>query len=116
MPLPTKMNPPQGNGFCMPTGFHKRFRVKLLLTDGRKIYVTDSGKFQLVEGRTPLLDAVVARGRYTKALSLFSAFDPKDPNTVGVSSAELEPEASPVDSEAFIIGGALATTIVAPPN
>lgn len=88
----------------------KRFRIKATLDDGRKIYVTSGPRFQLVDGPSELLNSFIKSGRYTKSLMLFGPFGDL-PNSVGIKSADLEPEDSPVDPSAFILGGAFATTL-----
>ena len=54
-------------------------------------------------------------GAYTSCLSLFVPGASGD-EYVGISKAVLEPRDSPVDREAFILGGIMATTLEAPPN
>ena len=92
-----------------------KFRLKFALTDGRKVYATTRGKFDLVEAgalESPSIGSLIDHGAYTQTLSMW--FDPSigsQPDYVPITSAELEPEGSPVDKTAFILGGKKATEI-----
>ena len=96
----------------------KHFRIKFILKDGRRIYPTDGGKFQLVDSNalsSPATKSILKNGAYTSSLMLFVPGASGD-DFVGISKAVLEPRDSPVDRAAFILGGAMATTLEAPPN
>ena len=96
----------------------KNFRIKFILNDGRRIYPTDGGRFQLVDAdalSSPTTKSIVAHGAYTSSLSIF-VMGASGEGYVRISEAVLEPVTSPVDAEAFVAGGRPATTITVPPN
>jgi hypothetical protein len=87
------------------------FRIKFILKDGRKIYPTDKGQYQLVEAgalKSSLVRDLIAHGAYTPSLGMF-VMGRALPSYIRISSAELEPVSSPVDTTAFILGGSQAS-------
>ena len=84
------------------------------MADGRKIYATTKGRFELVDADA-LESAVVRnnieRGAYTPDLSLFfTTASGERPDSVRIVGGKLEPASSPVDSSAFILGGKKANS------
>jgi hypothetical protein len=89
----------------------EQFRIKFILKDGRKIYPTDKGQYQLVDAgalESSLTRDIIAHGAYTPALSLFVMGGAR-PDYIRIERAELEPVGSPVDTTAFILGGRRAS-------
>ena len=86
------------------------YRVKFVLSDGRKIYPTDKGQIQKVP--QPLVPENVQRdfieqGGYTQNLSAFWMGQPKL-TPIRIVQIDFEHEASPLDRTAFVLGGQLA--------
>lgn len=86
------------------------YRVKFILSDGRKIYPTDKGRLQLVP--SPMINeqmrkGFLAHGGYTQDLGVFWMGRP-DLSPVRIAEICFEPEASPFDRTAFVLGGKLA--------
>jgi len=83
--------------------------LKFTLADGRKIYATTKGRFELFDADA--LDSAnvrnnIERGAYTPDLSLcFTMASGERPDAVRIKEAKLEPASSPVDKTAFILGG-----------
>jgi hypothetical protein len=84
-----------------------KFRSKLTLSDGRKIYCTFGSGYQLSAADKEVkatLDRIVKFGAYSPALTLF-VMGNAPPDFVRISGYELEPECSPIDIAAFVLGG-----------
>jgi hypothetical protein len=86
------------------------YRVKFILSDGRKIYPTDKGQIQKVP--QPLIaekqaNDFIEHGGYTQDLGVFWMGQPKL-TPVRIIQIDFEHEASPLDRTAFILGGQLA--------
>jgi hypothetical protein len=89
------------------------YRVKFILSDGRKIYPTDKGRLQLVP--QPFIDeeshqAFLRHGGYTLDLSVFWAGRP-DLAPIKIVEILFEREHSPFDRTAFVLGGQLACMV-----
>lgn len=83
------------------------YRIKFTLADGRQVYPTDKGRFQLVDADaigSRTVQNLIARGAYSASLSLF-VMDPPGPGYVRIVGAAIEPVDSPVDTQAFVLGG-----------
>ena len=83
------------------------YRIKFTLADGRQIYPTDKGRYQLVEADavgSPAVRNLIAHGAYSPSLSLF-VMDSPGPGYVRIVGATTEPADSPVDTQAFVLGG-----------
>lgn len=83
------------------------YRIKFTLADGRQIYPTDKGRFQLVDADavgSPTVRDLIAHGAYSQSLSLF-VMDAPGPGYVRIVGASVEPADSPVDTQAFVLGG-----------
>lgn len=85
------------------------YRVKLILADGRKVYHSKRGKIEPytadeIRNRT----GIEVKMAYTKDLFWYTPYDnPVFPKSilVPVVAVVVEPMGTPIDSEAFIIGG-----------
>ena len=83
------------------------YRLKLTLADGRQIYATDAGRYQLVGADavgSPTVRGLIDHGAYTSSLSMF-VMGASGTGYVRVAGAAVEPADSPVDTLAFILGG-----------
>jgi hypothetical protein len=93
----------------------KKFRLKFTLSDGRKIYLTEKGQFQLVEAHeleSARVRDLIEGGAYTQTLGmLFATSSGAQPDSVRIVSAELEPASARVDKSAFVLGGKLAVEL-----
>lgn len=90
----------------------ERYRIKLRLSDGRFIYLTDGSKFAILskEGliSDPRLEQVYRFGAYSADLGIFRARETfQRTQQEFVSPVETIPELveSPVDDSAFVLGG-----------
>lgn len=86
------------------------YRVKFILSDGRKVYPTDKGRIQVSE--QPFMDDKTARsflesGGYTQELTMFIMGDHRKA-PLRIVEFNFEHVASPIDRTAFVLGGQLA--------
>ena len=93
----------------------KKFRLKFILSDSRKIYLTEKGQIQLVEAdelESARVRNMIQGGAYTQTLSMFFATSSgAQPDSVRIVSATLEPANARVDKTAFVLGGKLAVEL-----
>jgi hypothetical protein len=108
MPRPTVKS--AGGFIFVDSG--ERYRVKLRLSDGRFIYLTDGSDFTVVSKEDlvadPRLEQVYRFGAYSSGLSVFStreAFEASQQQFVTPVETIPELVGSPVDSSAFVLGG-----------
>ena len=87
----------------------KRFGLKLILADGRKVYASKRGEIQiLTEQQAANLTRMVGISGYTPTLSMFGPaemFESQGVDFVRVVASSLESADEPVDSTAFLTGG-----------
>jgi hypothetical protein len=86
------------------------FRIKFILSDGRKVYPRDGGQYQTVDAgalESRLVRDIIAHGAYTP--NLMFVMGGAQPGYLRIVRAELEPVTSPVDTTAFISGGGHAS-------
>jgi hypothetical protein len=100
----------QDNNYPLST-LMEQFRIKLILKDGRGIYLTDKCQYQLVDAgalASSTVKNLIAHGAYTPTLSLFVMGGAR-PDYIHIATAELEPIGSPLDATAFVLGGRRAS-------
>jgi hypothetical protein len=98
------------------------FRVKFVLEDGRKVYMSkrglvhlqdQAGVAQVLKLREPR-PGQAHRAAYTADLSAYgsmSVFEPRGIPLVSIVLTVPEPADSPIDPEAFVLGGSLARDV-----
>lgn len=103
------------NGIIWNEEGHK-FRVKFRLSDGRLIYPTKGGRFQLFTKydliADPFIEDAFLRGGYSESLGLYAQrtlFERGGTPFLTITETIPEPEADPIDPSAFVLGAVPAT-------
>jgi hypothetical protein len=101
----------------------ERYRIKLRLSDGRLIYLTDGSSFTVLSKTDlvvdPRLEKIYRAGAYLSDLSAFSTRDVFErARQQFVTPVETIPELveSPVDASAFVLGGVRVHQFIAMHN
>lgn len=77
-----------------------KYRLKLILKDGRKLYPGTGQGYRLVDkSDSASIRLIVERGSYDPELTTLHTDDPS-PYTVRIARAELEPVTAPIDAQA----------------
>jgi len=94
----------------------ERFRIKSVLEDGRKVYMSKRGRIDVLD-RSGAERVLRMRSdgpdkfAYTSDLAWYGSrelFEPRGIRMVGVVLTVSESASDPIDREAFVLGGVLA--------
>lgn len=94
----------------------QKFRIKFRLSDGRLIYPTSDGRFQLFTKSDlvmdPFIEDAFLRSGYSESLGLFARrtlFEQGGTPFLTITETIPEPESEPIDPSAFVLGAIPAT-------